>query len=35
MIEVTRSYTQLAAMLAQQNELQQNAIDKLGAVPAS
>jgi flagellar basal-body rod protein FlgF len=35
MIEVTRSYTQIAAMLAQQNELQQNAIDKLGAVPAS
>jgi flagellar basal-body rod protein FlgF len=35
MIEVTRSYTQVAAMLAQQNDLQQNAIDKLAAVPAS
>lgn len=33
MIEVTRSYTQIAAMLAQQTELQTSAIDKLAAVP--
>ncbi|MGH9692769.1 MAG: flagellar hook-basal body complex protein [Bryobacteraceae bacterium] len=35
MIEVTRTYTQIASMLAQQNEMQQNAIDKLAAVPTS
>jgi flagellar basal-body rod protein FlgF len=35
MIEVTRTYTQIASMLTQQNELQQNAIDKLAAVPTS
>jgi flagellar basal-body rod protein FlgF len=35
MIEVTRSYTQIANMLAQQTDLQQSAIDKLAAVPTS
>lgn len=35
MIEVTRTYTQIATMLSQQNELQQNAIDKLAAVPTT
>jgi flagellar basal-body rod protein FlgF len=35
MIEVTRTYTQIATMLAQQTELQQTAIDKLAAVPTS
>jgi flagellar basal body rod protein FlgG len=35
MIEVTRSYTQIANMLAQQSDLQQTAIDKLAAVPTS
>jgi len=35
MIEVTRSYTQIANMLAQQTDLQQTAIDKLAAVPTS
>jgi len=35
MIEVTRTYTQIASMLAQQNDLQQNSIDKLAAVPTS
>ena len=34
MIEVTRSYTQVANMLAQQADLQQTAINKLGDVPA-
>lgn len=34
MIEVTRSYTQVANMLAQQADLQQTAINKLGEVPA-
>ena len=33
MIEVTRSYTQMAAMLPQQNDLQSTAIDKLADVP--
>jgi len=33
MIEVTRSYTQTATILAQQSELQNTAIDKLAAVP--
>ncbi len=33
MIEVTRSYTQTATILAQQSELQNAAIDKLAAVP--
>lgn len=35
MIEVTRSYTQIANMLSQQNDLKQTAIDKLAAVPTS
>ena len=35
MIEVTRSYTQIANMLAQHTDLQQTAIDKLAAVPTS
>jgi flagellar basal-body rod protein FlgF len=34
MIEVTRSYTQIATMLAQQAEMQQSAITKLAEVPA-
>ncbi len=34
MIEVTRSYTQVANMLAQQTELAQSAINKLADVPA-
>jgi flagellar basal-body rod protein FlgF len=34
MIEITRSYTQIAAMLQQQAELGQTAIDKLADVPA-
>jgi flagellar basal-body rod protein FlgF len=34
MIEVTRSYTQIAAMLAQQADLQRTAVDKLAEVPA-
>jgi len=34
MIEVTRSYTQVATMLAQQAELQQSSINKLAEVPA-
>lgn len=33
MIEVTRSYTQVANMLAQQTDLQQTAINKLAEVP--
>jgi flagellar basal-body rod protein FlgF len=33
MIEVTRSYTQVASMLAQQSDLQHTAIDKLAEVP--
>jgi flagellar basal-body rod protein FlgF len=33
MIEVTRSYTQVASLLAQQHDLQQTAIGKLGEVP--
>jgi flagellar basal-body rod protein FlgF len=33
MIEVTRSYTQIAAMLAQQSDLQRTAVDKLAEVP--
>jgi flagellar basal body rod protein FlgG len=33
MIEVTRSYTQIAAMLAQQADLQRTAVDKLAEVP--
>jgi flagellar basal-body rod protein FlgF len=35
MIEVTRSYTQIANMLAKQTDLQQTAIEKLAAVPTS
>jgi len=34
MLEVTRSYTQVANMLSQQNDQQTTAIDKLAAVPA-
>jgi flagellar basal-body rod protein FlgF len=33
MIEITRSYTQIAAMLQQQNDLSQSSIDKLADVP--
>ncbi len=33
MIEITRSYTQIASMLQQQNDLSQTAIDKLAEVP--
>ncbi len=33
MIEITRTYTQIAAMLQQQNDLSQSAIDKLAEVP--
>lgn len=33
MIEVTRSYTQVANLLSQQNDLQHTAIDKLAEVP--
>lgn len=33
MIEVTRSYTQTASLLSQQNDVQTAAIDKLAAVP--
>ena len=33
MIEVTRSYAQVAAMLTQQTEMRHSAIDKLAAVP--
>jgi flagellar basal-body rod protein FlgF len=35
MIEVTRNYTQVAAMLAQQADLQRTAVDKLADVPTS
>jgi flagellar basal-body rod protein FlgF len=35
MIDVTRSYEQVAAMLAQQSDLQQTAIDKLAEVPTA
>ncbi len=34
MIEITRSYTNISAMLQQQNDLSQSAIDKLAEVPA-
>ncbi|MFZ5739068.1 flagellar basal-body rod protein FlgF [Rhodopseudomonas thermotolerans] len=34
MIEVTRTYTQISAMLQQQSELRKSAIEKLGEVPA-
>jgi hypothetical protein len=34
MIEVTRSYTQVAAMLQQQGDMRQSAIQKLADVPA-
>jgi flagellar basal-body rod protein FlgF/flagellar basal-body rod protein FlgG len=33
MIEITRSYTQIAAMLQQQSDLGQSSIDKLADVP--
>src|SRR5665213_2952810 len=33
MIEVTRTYTQVASMLAQQSDLQKSAIEKLSDVP--
>ena len=35
MIEVTRSYTQIATLLSQQSELQRTAIEKLAEVPNS
>jgi flagellar basal body rod protein FlgG len=34
MIEVTRTYTQISAMLQQQGDLQKSALDKLAEVPA-
>ncbi|MEA2904791.1 MAG: flagellar basal-body rod protein FlgF [Alphaproteobacteria bacterium] len=34
MIEVTRTYTQIAGMLQQQGELRRNAVDKLAEIPA-
>ncbi len=34
MIEITRSYTQIANLLQQQNDLGNAALDKLAAVPA-
>ena len=34
MIEITRSYTKISAMLQQQNDLSQSSIDKLAEVPA-
>jgi flagellar basal body rod protein FlgG len=33
MIEVTRSYTQIATLLSQQSDLQRSAIEKLAEVP--
>jgi flagellar basal body rod protein FlgG len=33
MIEVTRTYTQIAAILSQQSDLQRTAIEKLADVP--
>ena len=33
MIEVTRSYTQVATMLSQQSDMQRSAIEKLAEVP--
>jgi len=34
MIEVTRAYTQISAMLQQQGDLRKSALDKLADVPA-
>ena len=34
MIEVTRTYTSISAMLQQQGDLRKSAIDKLADVPA-
>jgi hypothetical protein len=34
MIEVTRTYTQIAGMLQQQSDLRRSAIEKLAEVPA-
>ncbi|HVY00698.1 MAG TPA: flagellar basal body rod C-terminal domain-containing protein, partial [Pseudorhodoplanes sp.] len=34
MIEVTRSYTQIAGVLQNQSDMRRNAIDKLAEVPA-
>ena len=34
MIEVTRAYTQMSALMQQQGDLQKNALDKLAEVPA-
>jgi flagellar basal-body rod protein FlgF/flagellar basal-body rod protein FlgG len=34
MIEITRSYTQVATLLQQQGDLNQQSIDKLADVPA-
>jgi hypothetical protein len=33
MIEITRTYSQVATMLQQQSEMRRNAIEKLAAVP--
>lgn len=34
MIEITRTYTQVANMLQQQSDMRKTAIDKLAEVPA-
>ena len=34
MIEITRAYTQISALLQQQSELHKSAIEKLADVPA-
>jgi len=34
MIEITRTYTQIATMLQQQSDLNQTSLDKLADVPA-
>jgi flagellar basal-body rod protein FlgF len=33
MIEITRTYTQIATLLQQQHDLSQSAVDKLAEVP--
>ena len=33
MVEVTRTYTQIAAILQQQSDMRRNAIDKLAEIP--
>jgi flagellar basal-body rod protein FlgF len=35
MIEITRAYTQIAAMLQQQGNIDQTSLDKLADVPAA